>query len=444
MMADRSNKDKNPSWPAFYNVALLLAVLTMGGVFALLHDRPTVSLLEKRELTTFPSFSVESLLHGDYAQGLSLFFADTFPARDSLMHLASVVRESGGVRFDDIRIHGGNVQDAPPQVDTLPPAELPPPAPLPIPLPDLAPAPSEAPAERSEPAVPQPPEDDGEVGVRNGAIFVYKGKGYQIFGGSDAMGAAYAQAINAYQRVLGDRVQIYNLVVPSAIGFAIPERYQSMTTPELPRIEYIDSQLDPGIQAVDVYHTIEKHKKEYLYFNTDHHWTSLGAYYAYVEFCKAAGLEPVPLDSLEKRTLDGFLGTLYSQTQDSKLLANPDHVDYYMMPTKYQCYQYRKNQPFTPYAVPLYGEYALPVNSYSVYLHGDFPLTRIDTEIKNGRKIAVVKESYGNAFVPYLVNHYEQILVVDDIQPYRLRKVRILNGGHTLMLAPAILAGKEI
>lgn len=47
-------------------------------------------------------------------------------------------------------------------------------------------------------------------------------------------------------------------------------------------------------------------------------------------------------------------------------------------------------------------------------MHGDFPVTVIDTEIKNGRRIAVVKESFGNAFIPFLVNHYETVVVIDQ------------------------------
>jgi hypothetical protein len=77
----------------------------------------------------------------------------------------------------------------------------------------------------------------------------------------------------------------------------------------------------------------------------------------------------------------------------------------------------------------LYGEYAKPVNSYSVFLQGDYPLLRIETDLHNGRRIAVVKESFGNAFVPYLVNHYEQILVVD--QRYLQWGARLLKVNKT-------------
>ena len=60
------------------------------------------------------------------------------------------------------------------------------------------------------------------------------------------------------------------------------------------------------------------------------------------------------------------------------------------------------------------GEYAKSPNSYSVFLQGDFPLIEVDTGIHNGRKILVVKESYGNAFAPFLINHYEKVYIVDE------------------------------
>lgn len=71
-------------------------------------------------------------------------------------------------------------------------------------------------------------------------------------------------------------------------------------------------------------------------------------------------------------------------------------------------------EPFTPYASTIMADYASGVNMYSVFLHGDQPLTEIQTENKNGRKAVVVKESFGNAFSPFLVAHYETVYIVDQ------------------------------
>ena len=141
----------------------------------------------------------------------------------------------------------------------------------------------------------------------------------------------------------------------------------------------------------------------------------MGAYYAYQAFCEQAGLTPVALEEMEMRTREGFLGTFYTQTGDQVLQQNPDTLNYYIPNVAYENWIRMKDQPesFTKLN-GIFGEMASATNSYSIFLYGDFPLEKIATENHNGRKIVVVKESYGNAFVPFLVPHFEEIYVVDQ------------------------------
>lgn len=448
-MEKKNEKRGFPILPAF-NVLLITVILAaVGAVSVLYGNRPTVSEIEKRELAPMPAFSFSSFIHGQYTKQLSTYFADTFPEREALVRLAGTIREHRGFRFNEVWLYDASEQQS--VIDTN----------LPL-LPDHSTAPNVLPvdssssnerpdAQTNEALTPEasskstnstnstdsapsaassatagdttmlslPVDEAGAVdsveeGVRMGAIFIYKDSGYTIFGGSEQMGQWYAKVLNTYQNVLGDHIKLYNIVVPSSIEFNLPKQFQSVTTSQKPKLENIAASLDTAITSVDVYETLSQHKDEYLYYRTDHHWSTLGAYYAYVEFAKAAGFEPVPLEKLEKRTLNDFLGTIYSQTQNSRMTSRPDHVDYYIMPTAYKCYQYRKGSPETAIRISLYGEYAKSYNSYSVFMHGDFPVTVIDTEIKNGRRIAVVKESFGNAFIPFLVNHYETVVVIDQ------------------------------
>ena len=88
--------------------------------------------------------------------------------------------------------------------------------------------------------------------------------------------------------------------------------------------------MDKHVKNVDVYDVLMQHRTEYEYFRTDHHWTTLGAYYAYTEFCKAKGITPESLDAYSKKQdFDGFLGSFYNDTSDAKLKANPDTVTAY-------------------------------------------------------------------------------------------------------------------
>ena len=85
----------------------------------------------------------------------------------------------------------------------------------------------------------------------------------------------------------------------------------------------------------------------------------------------------------------------------------------------------------------LWGEYAQGVNSYSVFLHGDFPLIQVKTDQNHGRKILVVKESYGNAFAPFLATYYDEVHIVDQryfqlnlvdyIRQHEIHEVLFLN-----------------
>lgn len=395
---------------AAINVILIAAVITVVGIISAFNpDRQSFSDIEKRELAPKPQFSFKALWSGEYTKMLSLYFADTFPARDSFIQTASLIKDKMGFGIGDVKLYSTQTGDDAADIENAADASGE--------LVTIAPENSQPPAAADEPQQTEeapPPAEEQEEGVRIGSIFSVGGTGYTVFSGSEAMGKWYAQIISAYADALSDRIKVYNIVVPTSIEFNLPERYKGITTPQQPRLDNIRDNLSDKVTWVDIYGVLKAHKDEYLFFRTDHHWTSLGAYYAYTQFARSAGFEPISLSGLEKRTLDNFLGTLYSQTQDSKMAKEPDHVDYYIFPNMPTCYMYQKNAPNTAVKIPLYGEYANSYNAYSVFLHGDFPMMVIESGVKNGRVLAVIKESYGNAIVPFLTNNYEKVVVIDQ------------------------------
>jgi len=406
------------------NTLVVLYFLGVVGMIALINPaRQTVSEIEKRELTVKPEFSFSALAEGSYTKELSAFFADTFPFRDGFIKAGSAIKEHMGFRLGGAKLYGTAVQEHTVDVEQLPEPEitvekekLPLPSERPVSDPvSTPPQISEPPIESKEPAKEQKPE---ELGVRNGSVLTCDGVGFTLFGGTSRMGQWYGEVINAYGDIMNDRYgenfRVYNMVVPTAVEFHLPKRYQSMTNSQRASLDNIKSFMKNNVEWVDIYDTIEQHKDEYLFFRTDHHWTSLGAYYAYCELAKTAGFDPIDISGLEKRSREDFLGTLYAQTQDSKMIDNADRVDYYILPNKVSCSMYTKNNPDNPMKVSLYGEYASKTNSYSIFLHGDNPVFVIDTGINNGRKIAVVKESYGNAMIPFLAASYEKVVVIDQ------------------------------
>ena len=396
----------------FHAVSFLLVLLTFG-VLSFVLPKPVESAVENRKLAAMPEFSVEALFKGTFIKDVEAHYSDTFPLREELVSLAAVVNEARGIRFDGVRIYNQAPEPAQPApLQPTPPASSAPITAKPQSSSEATPPESEAQEVLEEEHHPHVVEDDGALGEKSGSVFVYKGKALSLFGGSNEMGQWYANTLNAYRAAWGGEVSVYNLVIPSAIEFALPERYKSVTMPQKPIIDFIYSQLDEGIIAVDAYSAIENHADEYLYFNADHHWTGRGAYYAYTAFAKAAGLVPLLLEDYEIREIPDFYGTLFSSTADSSL--KKDSVEYFIMPTEHKTFRYDKGAPFIQREHSVWAEYAKSPNTYSVFLHGDFPLIRIDTENQSGRRALVVKESFGNAFAPFLISHFDQVFVVDQ------------------------------
>ena len=387
---EKEPKYERPKPGPLLNITLFCTALFSVGGLALVMEKPTYSELERRDLAAMPELTLDNYLSGEFFSGVSTFYSDTFPFRDALVSFGSTLEEMRGLRLDDARIH----EVAPSQ-------------------PEPSSEPSSEGGSSSQESSSSAAEEQPATGEQNGSVFIYQGRAMSMFGGSQAMGKYYADVINAYAEALPD-VKVYDIIVPTSIEFYLPERYQDISAPEKPNIDYIYSQMSDAVTTVDAYSEIAQHTDEYIYFRTDHHWTVTGAYYAYVAFCEAAGFTPTPYDSFEWNRKEPFYGTLYSQTQDSTLYANPDYVDYPTISTPHQAYMYRPGAPFTAIPSTVMADYASGVNMYSVFLHGDLPLTEVRTNNNTGRSAVVVKESFGNAFSPFLIAHYDTLYIVDQ------------------------------
>jgi DHHW protein len=255
--------------------------------------------------------------------------------------------------------------------------------------------------------------DDGETGIKKRGVFLYKNRGFEMFSGGEAMGKKYADVINMYSRLKIPGLKIYNLIIPIGLEFEMREKYKDINKPNKDVINLVFSAEDPEIIKINPVDEIRKHRSEYIYFHSDHHWTSLGAYYAYRSFAAAAGFTPVSLDTIPSKVKPGFLGLFYRFTRAAALKNNPDSVRYYLFRDSVNFYIGSNSIGYWAKS-HMYAENASGDNSYSVFLQGDLPVCKMETQHKNGRKIALVKESYGNAFAPFLVNNYEKIIVVDQ------------------------------
>jgi hypothetical protein len=366
------------------NVAVFCFLLVAGGVASLMAKKKSVSEMENRKLSSFPKYSDSSLLSGDYFRKIELYYADNFPLRDQLINVSNRFRENLGFEYADIKIYVPLNETDANNPDTL--------------------------KETGPSILP----DDGQTGHVKKRLFVFKNRAFEMFGGGPQMGKAYAQVLNGYNRAGIAGLQVYNLIIPVALEFELTEKYKSLQKPNRPAIENIYNNLDSNIKKVWAIDELRQHRAEYLYFNTDHHWTSLGAYYAYRAFCTTAGLVPVSIDTVASKVKPAFLGSLYRLTRDEKLKENPDSVRYYLFKDSVNFYVGNNTKLGSWVRSKMYGESAKGANSYSVFLQGDLPVVKMETQHKNGRKILMVKESYGNAFAPFLVTNYEKVVVVDQ------------------------------
>ena len=145
-------------------------------------------------------------------------------------------------------------------------------------------------------------------------------------------------------------------------------------------ISYVYECLEGDVVSVDVYDTLRNLKDEYIYYRTDHHWTQLGAYYAYTAFCEAAGFDAVPLEQFQTGRYDTFLGSMYTFTkgypQSDVLKQHPDYLDYYLpiADTHARYYADGSLENGTPVSV-VYTQLDESVsNKYLCFIGGDTPI----------------------------------------------------------------------
>lgn len=235
----------------------------------------------------------------------------------------------------------------------------------------------------------------------------------------------FVQYINAFAEDLGNGIKTYVMIAPTSGEYYTPKNFAEYNASQSDDISYIAGGLSSNVTNVDCVGTLKEHMFEEIYLRTDHHWQPLGAYYAAGEFAKAANVPFPGLNTYEKRDIEGYVGTLYSVvTQDANLLNDPETFTYYIPANSFECYYYD-----TEYNFDSKDSYFLemPVAySYEMFMGGDNKIVRVETDVKNGRKLAVFKDCYGNAEIPFLTSGFEEIYVC-DIRYFDLNAVEFIK-----------------
>ncbi len=268
----------------------------------------------------------------------------------------------------------------------------------------------------------------------NGVVYGAQGYMFPKFAVMDeARFAANLRAAAAFADKMPCPVSV--LIVPSSYSVLADKLPAGLpTVDQQAALGQAQAALDGAARYVGLLDPLRAHAADYIYYRTDHHWTTYGAYLAYVEYAKAAGLEPLDYDALAGTEVAGFLGTSYSKSKAFN--ARPDTITYF---PALECVSLRSNGQThdTLYNLEQFGKR----DKYAAFLFGNSSLVEIETAPDPAKRdsILIVRDSYADSFVPYLTAHYNRIVLVDP-RYYNLPFSALADQGFTDAL---ILMGFE-
>ena len=256
-----------------------------------------------------------------------------------------------------------------------------------------------------------PPTDDENANADflPDGLFIY-GDGVYTQTGYNATNSAYfAQTAAVYAQKFGCRVSV--VIAPVSSMVIDNPNVKSKISDQGKILSDMKALFDPSVNFVDTYTPLYEHRDEYLFFRTDHHWTQRGAYYAYAAFAESVGFTPTPLSffDFEVRN-DNYSGSMYDWTLNPRVLEFSDQIEAFYPTKKHTMTVTLKNG-----GTNVYDSSIVKVNkTYVTFIAGDNPYTVINVpDNPQDRNILVMKDSFGNAFVPFLCEHYGNIIVVD-------------------------------
>ncbi|SEM08205.1 DHHW protein [Butyrivibrio sp. ob235] len=338
-------------------VYLICAVTLCFIIVFFVSEKKTFSQNENRKLAQMPEFNFEKIKSGDFTSGFETFVADQFPARDAFMRLmAEVERITGRKEINDIYLA-----------------------------------------------------KDGSLIER----YKYpKNTAKQI----DQFSKLAVNVENA---------RCMLMMVPTAVSVYSDLLPENANDPDLQQqiISDIYSAASDKLQKIDVSTRLKDEAKKTvsepltedvtgnrLFYRTDHHWTTYGAYIGYEAFCEAAGLTPVPLSEYKGEVVsENFKGTIYSKLNDPYFGA--DRIVSYSYPDWKLSVEYSDTEEVTD--TPYNKEYLSEKDQYSYFLNNIHPLITITNDAVQDGAIALVKDSYANSIVPFLLAHYHTVYVFD-------------------------------
>lgn len=335
-------------------IVLFCTILGMGGLIFYIVPQKEYSEMENRLLETKPEPVFEDILNGSYQEHYETYLNDQFYGRDQWVRMAAEMERLTGKK--DI----------------------------------------------------------------NG---VYIGKdGYLLekFDASEYDQAQIRENIDFLSAFLNDALQQYGkervlcMILPDKAG-ALPDKLPSFVetniAEEKDAIKRLKNSLDEQDIFIDMQSELQKHQNEYIYYRTDHHWTTLGAYYAYCKWAELTGHQAGKLDDYKREVVfNDFYGTTYNKVH---IHVPMDEVELFHSPGEDGVTVNEDDEDVVSDSFYFPEAAKKGFNRYDVFFSKNTAKIQISTKAKTGRSLLVVKDSFANCFVPFLAGDYEEIIMID-------------------------------
>lgn len=327
-------------------VIFMVLLLGLAGKEALSHQR-TYSPVEKRELQTRPEISITKVLDGRFQKKYESYLRDQFPGRDHWVSFQT-----------DMELFMG----------------------------------------------------------KNEIHNVYIGKNHYLlehYTEKEFDPQQISKNLQALEKFVGKAKQnadVHVMMVPTK-SWVLREKLPAFA-PHYKEQKFYDA-LQQKLEKEDVLISVEPvldaHKEEEIYYRTDHHWTTLGAWYAYEQYTKAVGGDLQRAQGKKKfRCISkDFYGTTYAKINYAR---QADKIEIYEPADKLRVvYNMGEKKTKTLYDV----SFLKTADQYSVFTGGNQAVLEITGGIKNGKTLLLIKDSFANSILPFLAEDYEKLVVVD-------------------------------
>ncbi len=246
-------------------------------------------------------------------------------------------------------------------------------------------------------------------------VYILKNRLVQRFDAPDekAVGRSI-DAINAFADEI--KKPVFMMLVPTS-GEIYADELPSNAPMESEKdfIEDVYSRLNSSVSAIDVYNTLKLSEDEYIYYRNDHHWTSRGAYLAYYTAGKKMGYTPGEMNRYDiEHASSDFKGSLYSRALYDGIEA--DTLDIYRCMDGFEItgeYAYSSSDDEGTFTGSIYHRENLDrKDKYLTFTGENMPVVTVTSD-STGGSLLIVKDSYANCYLPFLMQHYSKVTMID-------------------------------